>query len=143
MKKALVILSIIAAAMSLTSCHIEGATIRTEDYTIEPGAWLTSDGSTTDRYLYVTCEADFITKSVCEDGAVNAYLWLPGTKTWTPLPYVTLYSSNQGGMGSTIVAENIRFEYAPGEITFIAQDMNGQLPAPMVDVFTFRVTSTK
>ena len=142
MKKALVILSIIAAAVMTTGCHIDGATTRTEDYIIEPTAWLINDGTGVDKYYYITCEADFITKSVCEDGAVNAFLWLSGPATWTPLPYVSLYLSNQG-MGSTTVAENIRFEYAPGEITFIVQDMNGQLPAPMIDVLTFRVTAVR
>ena len=143
MKKALVILSIIAAAISLTSCHLDGATVRTEDYTIEPTAWIENAGSlASDTYYYITCEADFISKSACEDGTVNAYLWLPGTKTWTPLPYVTLYMVSQG-MGSVPVAENIRFEYAPGEVTFIVQDMNGNLPVLMVDALTFRVAVTR
>ena len=46
-------------------------------------------------------------------------------------------------MGTQAVAENFRFEYAPGEITFIIQDMNGSLPVPMADPYTFRVTVTR
>ena len=126
-----------------TGCHIEGATTRTEDYIIEPSAWLVNNGGSAERYLYITCEADFITKSVCEDGAVNAFLWLDGPHTWTPLPYVSLYVATQGGMGSSTVAENIRFEYAPGEITFIIQDMTGNVPDPMVEPLTFRVTAVR
>ena len=47
------------------------------------------------------------------------------------------------GMSTTIIAENIRFEYAPGEITFIVQDMDGLVPDPLVDDYTFRVTVTR
>ena len=143
MKKALVILSFIAAAISLSSCHIEGATIRTEEYFIEHGAWQISNGTDPkDVYLYVTCEADFINKKACEDGSVNAYLWLEGSKCWTPLPYLSMYP-HTSGMSTTIIAENIRFEYAPGEITFIVQDMDGLVPDPLVDDYTFRVTVTR
>ena len=116
--------------------------VRTEDYIIEPDAWLVHDGPGLDKYLYITCDADFITKSACEDGSVNAYVWMDGRGTWTPLPYVTVYQHTEG-MSTTTICENLRFEYAPGEITFIAQDMDGHLPDAMVDRFTFRVTVTK
>lgn len=144
MKKALVILSIIAAAISLTSCHIDGATVWSETYTVHPSQWKSADDM--GFYFYVTIPVDRISKSVVDRGAVDAYMYIQETDTWAALPFSYPLYTYGGGSGSVITSvtgECVRFEWAEGEVTFILQDMIADYPSPVTADMIFRVTVTR
>lgn len=122
MKKAVIILSIIAAALSLTGCEIDGAMIRTEEYIIKPTDWIV-----TNDCLYVECNADVLTRSAIDNGIVSACYYIDEERTWAPLPFIrtVTYSS---GMSTTTTVESIRAEWSEGLVVFIVEDMDGRVP---------------
>ena len=122
MKKAVIILSIIAAALSLTGCEIDGAMIRTEEYIIKPTDWIA-----TNDCLYVECNADFLTRSAIDNGIVSVCHYIEEERTWAPRPFIrtVTYSS---GMSTTTTVESIRAEWSEGLVVFIVEDMDGRTP---------------
>ena len=122
MKKAVIILSIRAAALSLTGCEIDGAMIRTEEYIIKPTDWIA-----TNDCLYVECNADFLTRSAIDNGIVSVCHYIEEERTWAPLPFIrtVTYSS---GMSTTTTVESIRAEWSEGLVVFIVEDMDGRTP---------------
>ncbi len=122
MKKVVIILSIIAAALSLTGCEIDGAMIRTEEYIIKPTDWIA-----TNDCLYVECNADFLTRSAIDNGIVSACYYIDEERTWAPLPFIRTVTYS-GGMSTTTTVESIRAEWSEGLVVFIVEDMDGSVP---------------
>lgn len=122
MKKAVIILSIIAAALSVTGCEIDGAMIRTEEYIIKPTDWVA-----TNDCLYVECNADFLTRSAIDNGIVSVCHYIEEERTWAPLPFIRTVTYS-GGMSTTTTVESIRAEWSEGLVVFIVEDMDGRVP---------------
>ena len=143
MKKALIFLAAVAAALTMASCTIESQ-IYIAEYEILPVDWQVSEGNQAiDNYLYVTCPNKDITPRVFDRGTVNAFIFMESLGTWTPLTYVLPYEYNDPRMGRTVVTEAISFEWREGEVTFIIRDTDGGIPIAPSEAFHFRVDVIK
>lgn len=122
MKRIVFVLSIMAAALCLSGCEIDGAMIRTEEYIIKPTDWIA-----TNDCLYVECNADFLTRSAIDNGIVSVCYYIDEERTWAPLPFIRTVTYS-GGMSSTTTVESIRAEWSEGLVVFIVEDMDGRVP---------------
>lgn len=96
----------------------EVAATVTEEVTVSARDWQEAD-----NYYFATFDCSSLTKDVDDYGAAIVYLYEDGR--WNLLPYVRpYYSSNL----DETWAENIRFDWELGKITFIVQDLDGGLP---------------
>lgn len=149
MRKAKILISALAIALlglATASCEreitFESTNSRVMEQTIYWNQWQPDDINNP-SYLYVTLDWDAISTDVLNYGTVSAYVY-DGDRQ-NPLPY--LYPMGQvtyeDGNVDYLV-ENIRFDLEPGKITFIMQDLDGNLPeglentAPLV----FRAVAT-
>ncbi len=143
MKKAILpLLAAIALALSFSSC--EHQTMRTAEVTIQPYEWVTNNNV---NYYFVTKGWDELDQDVIDYGLVNVYLINNETGLQDMLPLVTpityYYDDDNGGVIEYTIAENIRFDIRYGEITFIVQDQDGELPEDMSSTLpmTFRIVA--
>jgi hypothetical protein len=155
MKKNFLLLSMLVSLLALnTSCHKEyvteeyyqGAQVYTLEYTIQPNEWQLDDNGER-PYLYVIVDNRDITDAVMKNGAVLGYMWNTynqeeNLSSWNTLPYVYPYVY-QTDEGSTAVGENIRFEYEPGTVTFVIEDLDAVTPGPVLDPMTFKIVVVK
>ena len=147
MKKLRLAVALIGAA--LASCfatsysepqQVQSVVTRTMQKEIHWNEWTTNDPNV--NYHYVTLRWDFLTEQVVNYGTVVAYVY-DGTYQ-KPLPYIypVDYTLNDGS--HLVVPQDISFDIRPGEITFIRQDLDGNMPegteytAPLV----FRAVAT-
>ena len=139
MKKIIILLSIVAAAISISGCQIDGALLRTEEYVIKPLDWTIDEVTAS---MYVECNADFITRSVVENGTVSAFYYIEEEGTWAPLPFIrnVTYAT---GMSTTTTVESIRFEWFEGKVIFVVEDMDARTPLRFGDDKLFRVSVLK
>lgn len=154
MKKAILpLLAVLALAFSFSSC--EHQTMRTAEVTIYPWVdysthWVTNNNVS---YYYCTIHWDELTPDVVDYGLVNAYLVNKETGIQdmlplvTPITYIGLFDANGDGFVDDndvyTTPENIRFDVRYGEITFIIQDLDGELPDDMANTLplTFRIVA--
>ena len=146
MKKIFAIVAVLVAAMSLSSCEFD-TQIYTRDYLVHPADWKLVEGPALNTYLYATFPCDAITRGVVDNGTVSADFFISSENTWTALPYIIPFEydivDERTGIPTGLkrsVTEVIRFEWAEEEITFIIQDMDGAIPAPVEGDFAFRVS---
>lgn len=99
----------------------EVAATVTEEVTVRAKDWIEDSEA---NYYYATYDCSSLTKDVDSYGAVIVYYY-DNEGRWNMLPYVTPYYSDE--MDDTW-AENIRFDWEHGKITFIVQDLDGGLP---------------
>ena len=98
----------------------EVAATVTEEVTVRANDWILAED---ENYYFATFDCSSLTKDVDDYGAAIVYLYEDGR--WNLLPYVRpYYSSNL----DKTWAENIRFDWELGKITFIVQDLDGDLP---------------
>jgi len=141
MKKAILpLLAAIALALSFSSC--EHQTMRTAEVTIQPSEWVTNGNV---NYYFVTKYWEELDQDVIDYGLVNVYLVNDQTGLQDMLPLVTpityyydVDSDGDGILDQVTVAENIRFDIRYGEITFIVQDQDGELPEDMASTLPMR-----
>ncbi len=155
--KLFALLAVVAATLSgCTDEYYEyyGAQVLTHTYEITPGQWSRLEGQNmpgSENYLYATFENSDITKSVIANGTVTADVWAIYDRSnnlgsWHPLPYVypleVSVTYDDGTTGIGVVAETIRFEWEPGKVTFIIQELDGWDPEDMINPITIRVNVT-
>jgi len=134
----------------ITKEYYEGPQMLTYTYTVPASDWELHQGSQEqggDNYLFATYNNSDITADVETSGTVQAEVWNiynqeKGLGAWNPLPYVCPIMIESNGE-TLIVAENIRFEWEVGQVTFIIQDLDGFDPLDMDTTLKFRVTVFK
>ena len=152
MKKTKILLSAMALlllGMAATSCDkdpivFQSTNSRIMENDIKWGDWLAGP-----NYIYVTYDWDAISTDVLNYGTVSAYVYDNGHQC--PLPYAypmgPLYYDIDGNDTIDFIdnmVEQIRCEFEPGKITFIMQDLDGNLPEiiPYSDPITVRAVAT-
>lgn len=143
MKKTILsLVAVIAMAFGFASC--EHQSMRSMEITIYPNQWVTTS---TTPYYFATVNWDELDGDVIDWGTVNAYLIQGGRQNSLPLvtPITYYYDNDNDGIYDQeyTVAENIRFDIEYGMITFIIQDLDGELPEDMSSTspLTFRVVA--
>ena len=145
MKKARILLPVLAALLlgiGMTSCEREyfgDSNTRVMQKTIYWNQWV-DDGQT--NYLYCELEWPALTTEVLTYGSITAYVYDGDYQN--PLPYVIPISYDLGGGVYDVVPENLRYDLQPGKITFIMQDLDGNMPAGITNSapITFRAVIT-
>ena len=140
MKKTRFILPVLAAlllSIGMTSCEEEyfgDSNTRVMEVTID--RWY-DDGQM--PYLYHEVSWNALTTDVLTYGNISAYVYDGDYQN--PLPYIVPITYNLAGGGVAIVPENIRYDLMPGKITFIMQDLDGNMPEGVASIppMTFRV----
>ena len=133
---------------------VNGSQIYVKDYTIKASDWKLNENLVpgADNYYYCDCNNDDITDEVIALGTVQAYIYTiydaaKNLGSWNPLPFVypleIVTTDDEGNEDVIIVAENTRFDYQEGIITFIIQDMDGYSPEQIVNDMSIRVCVTK
>lgn len=128
MKRARFLIPVLAALLmgvSMTSCESEyfgDSNTRVMQSTIYWNQWI-DDGQT--PYLY--CELDWpaLTPDVLTYGSIVAYVYDGDLQC--PLPHVIPITYTTA-TGDIVVPENIRYDLQVGKITFIMQDLDGEMP---------------
>lgn len=144
MKKIRILIPMLAAVLTgmfSTSCQrdvtFESVNTRVMEATIYRNQW-NDDGS---GYLWKTYDWDAITTDVLNYGNVDAYVYDGGRQC--PLPHILPITYTFSDGSSTVVPENLRFDFEPGKITFIMQDLDGEMPEGLSEEpITFRVVAT-
>lgn len=149
------IIGALAASMLIQGCTREyyGSNVYTRFYPVTPSDWQKNEGPTVPgayNYFYAQFENPDITDAVIERGTVQAYIYAiydfsKNLGSWNPLPYVYPYEAiiEEGGTTSTVVIpENTRFEFEPGIVTFIIQDLDGHDPEELTNTMTIKVSVT-
>lgn len=134
--------------------NVNGAQIFVKDYTINPSDWqlIETNVPGSDNYYYCDCNNEDITDEVIALGTVHAYIYTvydaaKNLGSWNPLPFVypleIVTTDDSGNEEVVIVAENTRFDYQKGLITFILQDLDGYSPEQIINSMSIRVCVTK
>lgn len=141
----------------ITNEYYQGSKVYARDYTVRPGAWEYnySDGGEVareDNYLWAEFDNPDITQEVVDNGTVQAFIYTlydvaNNLGSWNPLPFVyplLIEEKDDSGnvVNSFIVAENTRFEYNVGKVTFIIQDLDGINPLDIANEMSIRVCVT-
>ena len=134
---------------------VNGADVYTHQYTITPGQWTRNEGQNMPgsyNYLYASFQNADITADVMQNGSVVAYVYdvydaANNQGAWNMLPYIIPIEIHEqddsGEWNDFVVAENIRFEWEEGKVTFIIQDLDGWDPTNMTSNITVKVCVTK
>lgn len=136
-------LSLMAASCTkeyYTEEYYSGSQITSYVYEIQPSEWQTESASDGRNYLYAEIENPDITDELVNNGMITSSVYYVYNQeknlgSWNDLPYVFPCTIND----STVVGENIRYEYEPGYITFVIEDLNGLTPEQMKGSITFKV----
>lgn len=128
----------------ITEKHYDGAQISTLEYTVKPGDWnYDGDYFGTRPYAYFECDNQDINDRVMKEGAVLGYMWnvydKDGNASWNTLPYVYSYNTTDNDGNNITVAENIRFEYENGKVTFVVEDLDGNMAEALTDNYLFKI----
>ena len=159
MKKLLFLIPILATLALSQGCttkeYYQGSQVYTRMYNIAPSQWERNEGENKQggyNYLYATVSNPDITNAVIEGGTVQAYVYLvynfeENLCSWNPLPVVVpIEITKKDDTGAIIsydvVAENTRFEFEPGSVTFVIQDLDGYDPEDIKNAMTFKVCVT-
>ncbi len=128
----------------------EGCQVYTKDYNVHPNDWQKNEGSElpgSDNYFYASFNNPYITKEVIAHGTVQAYIYAiydAGNHlgAWNPLPFVYPVQIITTEGDKVIVAENTRFEYEEGKVTFVLQDLDGYDAEAITNSMSIRVCVT-
>ncbi|MCR5822644.1 MAG: hypothetical protein K6F85_07020 [Bacteroidales bacterium] len=148
MKKIIIPLVAVLMLAMTTSCDREDDL----DYrTVSANVTITASNWVTNAfidYYYARVAWNALTTDVVENGQVHAYIYNEGRQN--PLPYVvpvTYYYYDDAGVpiDTITVGENLRFDFEPGYITFILEDLDGNPPDYMLDIpdYTIRVCAER
>ena len=157
MKLRHLILPLLAVFLLATGCTDEyyGSQIDTYQFNITPSEWMRNEGPNlpgADNYLYCEKKIPAIDNEVFERGTVQAYCWNVYDQqhnygSWNTLPFVypleILIENDEGELERIIVAENLRFEWEKGKVTFVIQDLDGFDAEDMVSTISFKVCVTR
>ncbi len=154
-------LPLLAVAAMVSGCtkeyntYLTGTEILTHEYTITPSQWARNVGPYNpgaDNYLYASFKNADITADVMKNGSVVAYVYEVYDETnnrgaWNTLPYIIPIEyheqDNDGNWTDYTAAQNLRFEWEEGKVTFIIQDLDGWDPSEMQSDITVKVCVTK
>ncbi|MCR5064605.1 MAG: hypothetical protein K6A67_02440 [Bacteroidales bacterium] len=156
MKKLKLFAMLAIAMVTMTGCTEKyyGAQVFTHEYEIIPANWQRNEGANlpgADNYLYAEFQNKDITRDVMANGTVTADVYSiydvqNNLGAWNPLPYVcpieVLVKNDDGSYSTVIVAENVRFEWNEGKVTFIIQDLDGYDPEDITSTLHIRVNVT-
>ncbi|MBR1850078.1 MAG: hypothetical protein IJ789_01765 [Bacteroidales bacterium] len=144
MKKIILpILALMVLAVT-TSCERDESRTFSTNVVIKANNWVTSDQV---NYYFATVRWNALSEEVVYNGQVHAYIYEDGRQN--PLPYIipvtyTHTTTDTAGVTTSetiTVPENLRFDYEPGQITFIIDDLDGKAPEDMVNIsdYTIRI----
>ena len=141
MRKALLpLLAAIVLGLGFTSC--EHQTMKSTEVTVRSNDWVQPVNT---NYYIATFSWDELDEDVVDFGTVNAYLIEGGRQNLLPYVYPVDYSTyDQNGnvVGQPLfIAENLRFDYTYGTISFIMQDMDNNAPTGTFPDMTFRIVA--
>lgn len=140
------IMPLMAVLALSTSCKKEyiteeyGSQIKTYYYDVKPSDWHVENSVDNRNYWYADFDNFDINDRVLDHGMVTGsvlytYNVEDGSQSWNNMPYVYPFTTKN----NEIVAENIRFEYENGRVTFVIEDLDGITPDDMLDPITFKV----
>lgn len=139
-KTLLSILAAILLGLGFTSC--EHQTMDSMEVTIRATDWVQPVNT---NYYIATVAWDALNEDVVDFGTVNAYLIENGRQNLLPYVYpvdYSTYDANGNLVGEpNYIAENLRFDYTYGKISFIMQDMDNNPPTGTFPDMTFRVVA--
>jgi hypothetical protein len=147
-------LAVLALASSCTKeYNTYGVNIYSRYYTVTPSDWKRDSGDLEPgayNYLYAEFENPDITNDVISAGTVQAYVYViyntdKNLGSWNPLPYVyplEITTTDDSGTSTVVAPENLRFEFEPGIVTFIIQDLDGYDPTDITNSMSIKVSVT-
>ena len=146
LKGMLLALAATAMFLTLSSCTeevlLESVNTRVMEVTVYWNQWdSVIDGN--NSYKYHVAEWNGISTDMLQYGNVQAYVYDGDYQN--PLPYTYPLGLANYRDGSThYLVENLRYDLEPGKITFIMQDLDGNLPQNLAYTapLTFRVVAT-
>ncbi|MBR0301393.1 MAG: hypothetical protein IJQ93_13905 [Bacteroidales bacterium] len=129
---------------------VQGVGIFSRTYVVKPGDWARNEGDNnpgSDNYLYANFENPDITRTVIENGTVQAFIYViynaaEQLGAWNPLPFSYPMELIDESNKLFIAPEVIRFEFEPGRVTFILQDLDGIDPENITNDMTIMVHVT-
>lgn len=126
---------------NLTIEQYTGSQVRVYDYDVVPNDWKVEHSADGRNYLYAEFDNQDITQNVVDNGVVigsvlYTYNLEENLKSWNNMPYVFPFFTKD----TAIVAENIRFEYEVGKVTFVIEDADAVTPEDMVEPISFKVS---
>ncbi len=145
MKKTKILLASLALALfalTATSCNkevsFESMNTRVMQNEVYWNQWRTEG-----NHLAITFDWDAITTDVLNYGTVDAYVYEGSHQCPLPYAYPMGQVSYDDGTFDYLV-EQLRFDVEPGKITFIMQDLDGNLPEGLENSapLTFRAVAT-
>lgn len=145
MKKTKILMATLVTALlalTATSCNKEVAFESTNTRVMQNEVkWY--DWSNGGNYMYVTFDWDAITNDVLNYGTVDAYVYENGRQCPLPYAYPMGQVSYDDGTVDYLI-EQLRYDLEPGKITFIMQDLDGNLPEGLENTapLTFRAVAT-
>ena len=102
---------------------------------VSDGEWKTES-----NYLYASFEWPALTNAVLAYGNVNAYVYENGRQNTLPYLYPMEVGLDDGS--TTIVPEQVSFDYERGIITFKLQDLDGGPVEGRIPTMSFRAVAT-
>lgn len=150
MKTARILVALAALILFAASCternfYYENK-LSTTIYTIQPKHWTLNEDLVpgTDNYYFCTVDNPDITDEVMDKGAVQAFVYYTYNKAenlsaWTSLPFVYPAEYTDDSNQLIMVAENLRFEWEKGSVTFILQPLDGYTPEQIGNTMSIKV----
>jgi hypothetical protein len=123
MKKAALLICIILAFSACTINEEPEVNIFTETYTVARNHWKLANDDALGEYYYYEFREPALTRYICENGILNAYLKIDDSLY--PLPFDDYWIEN-----SYRWTEQVTCEFKPGYITFILRYNDYKLDEP-------------
>lgn len=158
MKKVKILISALAVALlglTAASCDrdpisFESSNSRNMEAVIYFNEWrdyvsVDGSGNVIEQYKYVSYDWDAISSDVLNYGTVTAYVKEHQSDRQNQLPFVYPLGWITYDDGTQLpLIENLRYDIEPGKITFIMQDLDGDLPQGLENTppLTFRAIAT-
>lgn len=153
MKK--ILLSMLVAAtfgLTATSCTkeeviLESSGTRVAEFTVHIDEWQKNEidayNPNSGNYYYYTVDWNVLNEHVVYDGNVSVYVYNNGRQNALPYTYPVEVMFDDGTTG--IVGESLSYDFEPGHVTVIMQDLDGWMPQLTLEnttSMTFRIVAT-
>lgn len=140
--KRIILSLVVAVAMGLGFGSCQHQTMESAEVIVRSGDWSRPMGV---NYWVYDVSWDALTAEVVDLGTVNAYLIEGGRQNMLPYVYPVDYSTydTDGNLvGDPVyIAENLRFDYTYGKLTFIMQDLDNDVPTGEFPDMHFRIVA--
>lgn len=124
-------------AFAFNGCTREpAALIETYYVTVDPGAWSRNADM---GYLFYECSLPAITQNVIQNGATFAY-YIDDYGYDNLLPFLMPYYETDADGNEGLYWENLRYDLAPGKITFIIQESDRYVDIQVASTKKYKVS---